>query len=252
MRTSRQFRPTSMLELEGRVVLSAMVSHAAAIAAGLQPGEFRPAKLPAAEIAQSNASDVPFGFGTSETLQSGLPVAEQLTNKYTDGSVQTESLLKVPNVANNTVTTYKTINLRNNGGTEKVVDTESFSGGAVPFSGNDNTHTITTTLPNGSIQSQTYHEVITGNKTVLNGTINEATGGVETWTSVKIKNGPTTTAHKTITEPDGTVEHQTIVTTKRGNLDSTTTTKTVVPSKDEILFSSSATNVIRVQPPSSA
>jgi hypothetical protein len=87
---------------------------------------------------------------------------------------------------------------------------------------------------------------------VINATINEANGGVESWTTTKFKKGPTMTAHKTIIEPDGTVEHQTIVTTKRGNLDSTTTTKTIVPSKDEILFSSSATNVIRVQPPSTS
>ena len=70
-----------------------------------------------------------FGLSVSDTIQAGLPVAEQLTTKYSDGSTQTESLLKVPNPANNTVTTYETINLRNNGGTETVVDTESFSGG---------------------------------------------------------------------------------------------------------------------------
>ena len=64
----------------------------------------------------------------------------------------------------------------------------------MPFSGNDNTHTLKITLPNGSTETQTYHEVITGRKTVVNGTTQEANGGVETWTSVKIKIGPTTTA----------------------------------------------------------
>jgi hypothetical protein len=247
MRASRQFKPSSMRELEGRVVPSAMAPHAAALAS-----ELRPMKLPAAEIAQSNASDVPFGAGTSEAIHAGLPVAEQLTITYNDGSTQTESLLRVPNTANNTITSSETINLRNNGGTETVADTETFSGGTIPFSGNNRTHTITTTLPNGSIQTETEHVVITGDKTVINATINEANGGVESWTTTKFKKGPTMTAHKTIIEPDGTVEHQTIVTTKRGNLDSTTTTKTIVPSKDEILFSSSATNVIRVQPPSTS
>jgi hypothetical protein len=58
--------------------------------------------------------------------------------------------LCLPNPANNTVTTYKTINLRNNGGTETVVATESFSGGTKPFSGVDDTHTVTITLPDGS------------------------------------------------------------------------------------------------------
>ena len=120
MRASRQFVPTSMAALEGRLVLSVV-----APSAGGHAAEFRPVRLSPAEIAQSNASNVPFGFGASETIQSGFSVAEQLTTKYSDGSTQTESLLKVPNPANNTVTSYETINLRNNGGTEKVVDTES-------------------------------------------------------------------------------------------------------------------------------
>ena len=248
MRASRQFRPTSMLELEGRVVPGAMVSHAPA--AGLRPGEFRPAKLPAAEIAQSNASEAPFGLSPNATILAGLPVAEQLTTKYTDGSVQTESLLEVPDLAKNSVTTYETINLPKNRGIQTVVDTETFPSGTAPVSGNDNTHTVTTTLPDGSIQTQTYSLVVTGNKTVITGTTDQATGGVATWTSVKIKKGPTTTANKTITEPNGTVEHQTIITTYRGELDYTTTSRTSTPGAR--LFSLSATNVIRVQPPSSS
>ncbi len=71
-----------------------------------------------------------------------------------------------------------------------------------------------------------------------------------TWTAVKIKIGPTTTTNKTITEPDGSVEHQKIITTDRGEFDSTTTTITTRPD-GSIQRSSSATNVIRVQPPSS-
>ena len=246
MRASRKFVPTSMPALEGRLVLSA-VAHVA----GGHAAEFRTVRLSSAEIAQSNASDVPFGFGPSETLQSGFSVAEQLTTKYSDGSTQTESLLKVPNLANNTVTSYETINLRNNGGIEKVVDTESFSGGGVPLSGNDNTHNLTITLPNGSTETQTYTEVITGHKTVVNGTTHEANGGIQTWTAVKIKIGPMTTTNKTITEPNGSIEHVRSVTTDRGELDSTSSTLTTQPADAAILWSSSATNVIRVQPPSS-
>jgi hypothetical protein len=206
---------------------------------GLSPGE----------IAQSNASDVPFGISTSDTIHMGKPVAEQLTTTYAVGTPQTESRLEVPNPANNSVTTYKTINLHNNGGTEKVVDTETFSGGTTPFSGTDNTHTVTTTLPDGSIQTETEHEVIDGPKTVIDATIHEADGGIETWTSVNIRHGATTTANKTITEPNGTIEHQKTVTTHEGDLDSTAKTTTVSPG--QILVSPTATNVIRVQPPSS-
>ena len=43
-----------------------------------------------------------------------------------------------------------------------MVDTESFSGSTTPFSGEDNTHTITITLPDGSTESETTHDVITG------------------------------------------------------------------------------------------
>jgi len=232
--------------LEGRVVLSQMAAHAVTIAA-----ELRPVRLPSAEIAQSNASEQSFPMSVSDTIHSGQPVAEQVTINYGDGSTQTESVLKVPNPANNTVTTYKTINLRNNAGTEKVVDTESFSGGTTPFSGNDNTHTITTTLPDGSTQTQTIHEVITGNKTIQNSTINEPNGGIETWTSVIVKHGPSTTTNKTITEPDGTVEEQKSVTTHHGQLDSTTTGTTRIPARDSIEYASNATNVVRVQLPAS-
>jgi hypothetical protein len=244
MRATRRFIPSSIPCLEGRVVLSQMAPHAGSLAA-----ELRPIRLPSAEIAQSNASEQSFPNSVSDTIHTGQPVAEQVTIKYSDGSTQTESVRKVPDPANNTVTTYKTINLRNNGGTESVVDTESFSGSTTPFSGVDNTHTITTTLPNGSIQTQTIHEVITGDKTIQNGTINEPGGGIETWTSVGVKRGPTTSTNKTITEPNGTVEQQKTVTTHYGQLDSTATGTTRIPSKDTIEYTSSATDVIRVQPP---
>jgi hypothetical protein len=204
--------------------------------------------LSAAKVAQSNASDVPFGIGTSDSLRAGYPVAEQLTTTYSVGTPQTATWLELPNLANNSVTTYKTINLRNNGGTETVVDTETFSGGAIPLSGTHTTHTITTTLPNGGVQTEMDNEVITGHKTVINATVHEANGSVETWTSVNVRHGRTTVANKTITEPGGTIEHVKTVTTHRGELDSTAHTRTVLPG--EIQVGASATNVIRVQPPS--
>jgi hypothetical protein len=241
MKVSRSFRPSAPVVLEGRVVPSHMVPHAAV---------GRPVGHSAAEIAQSNNSDEPFGIGTSDTIHADIPVAEQLTTTYNDGSTQTESLLKVPNSANNTVTAYETIQLRHNGGTQKVVDTESFPDSTASFSGPTTTHTITTTLPSGAKQTESYSEVITGRKATVNGTIHEANWGVETWTSVKIKHGPTTTTNKTITKPDGSIEHQKVITTERGDLDSTTTTTTTLPD-GTIQRTSSATNVIRVQPPSS-
>ena len=205
--------------------------------------------LSASQLAQSNASETQFGASPSQTIHAGLPVAEQLTTTYAIGSPQTETLLKVPNAANNSVTTYKTINLRNDGGVEKVVDVETFSGGSVPFSGTDNTHSITTTLPDGTIQTTTENVVIQGHKTVVNATVHEADGNTETWTSVSIRHGQTTTANKTIRKPDGTVEHQKIVTSHVGALDFTARTTTT--QRDSVLFSPTAINVLRVQPPSS-
>jgi hypothetical protein len=240
MKPSRSFRPSAPFALESRVVPSAMAAHAATV---------RPVTLSAAEIAQSNASDTPFGLSPSDTLRAGQSVAEQVTTTYSTGSPQTESLLKVPDLPNNSVTAYKTINLRNDGGTETVVDTETYSGGTIPLSGTHNTHTVTTTLPDGSTETETENEVIEGHKTIINATIHEANGGVETWTSSSIKTGPKTVANSTITEPDGTIKHRKTVTIDRGDLDSTADSTTTLPG--QIQVSPTATNVIRIQPPSS-
>jgi hypothetical protein len=249
MRRSRSFRPFAPMPLEVRAVPSAMpavitqlVAHDRKLGVDVHRVNLSPH-----EVAQSNASDVQFGLSPSDTLRAGQPVAEQLTTTYNIGSPQTETLIKVPNSSNDSVTTYRTIQLRNNGGTETVVDTETFSGGAILLSGTNNTHTVTTTLPNGSIQTETENEVITGDKTVINATIHEADGGIETWTAISVKHGPKTTENKTITEPNGTIEHQKIVTTRVGDLDSTTQTTTTSPGL--ILVSASATHVTRVQPP---
>ncbi len=254
MRPSRSFRPSSPVALEARVVPSSLTGNVTTALAQLisQDGkQGRPVQrvgLSAVEVAQSNASDSSFAAPKDETLRSGIPVAERETVNYATGTPQTESILEVPNLSNNTVTTYKTINLRNDGGTETVVDTETFSGGTIPLSGTNNSHTVTTTEPDGFVQTETGNEVITGNKTVANATIHEASG-TETWTSVSIKRGPITTENKTIIESNGRIEHQKTVTTHRGLLDATAMVTTVSPG--EILLSPTATDVVRVQPPSS-
>jgi hypothetical protein len=47
----------------------------------------------------------------------------------------------------------------------------------------------TITLPSGSTETETYEDVVTGHRTVENGTIHAAGGGVQTWTSVAVKQG---------------------------------------------------------------
>ena len=113
-----------MAALEGRLVLSVAAAPSKGMSTQSDYGHLSPA-----EIAQSNASEIPFGFDTSETLQSNLPVAEQSTTTFNDQMTQTESLIEMPDTANNTITTDKTINLRNIGGTASVVQTEIFSAG---------------------------------------------------------------------------------------------------------------------------
>jgi hypothetical protein len=255
MRRSRTFRPAGLLPLESRLAPSSGGIHPTAdgslTLSNVQDAfRQRAVSLPAAEVAQSNASNAAFGHSISETIEAGAPVAEQLTTTFLGGGKQTESILEIPNSSNNSLTTYKTIDLRNNGGIEKVVDTATFSGGTSPFAGTSSSHTITTTLPGGSIQTETETVVSDGPKTTVSATIHEASGGVETWTSVNIRHGSTTTANKTITEPDGTHEHQRTVTKHFGDLDWTSWTTTTKPG--EVLVSSAATNVIRVQPPSAS
>jgi hypothetical protein len=242
-----------MPELEGRVVPSQVGAGGAAHAA-----EVRPVTLTRSEIAQSNASAAHYGMDTTEALQSGFSVAEDVTTRYNDGSTRTESVLEVPNIADSTITTDKTVNLRNNGGTETIVQTETFSSAIprpgttpLPFSGNTRTYTITTTLPDGATETETETEVFKGAKSFINGTIDEAGGGVETSTEVNTHEGPKTISNRTIHLPDGSVEHSTVITTKRGDLDETTMTTTTLPD-GKIQRTSSATNVILVLPPSSS
>jgi hypothetical protein len=252
MRKSRLFRPSAMPELEGRVVPSQVVPGGAAHA-----GEVRPVTLTRAEIAQSNASAVALGFSPTEALQSGFPVTEQVTTRYNDGSTQVASVVETPDVADNTITTDKTVDLRNNGGTETVVQTESFSTGIpgvgnkpIPFTGSARTYTITTTLPDGATQTETETEVFKGARSFINGTIDEAGGGVKTWTAVNTHEGPKTISTRIYHLPDGSVEHMKVSSVKRGDLDETTMTTVTLPD-GKIQRTATAVDVILIPPPSS-
>jgi hypothetical protein len=253
MRQSRPFRPSAIPQLEGRIVLSQIAPGGAA-----QAAEVRPVRLTPAELAQSNASAVQYGIDPINALQAGYSVEEDVTTTYNDSSTQTATVQEVPNIADSTITTYKTVNLRNNGGTETVVQTETFSPGIpgvggkpIPFTGNTRTYTTTTTLPDRATQTQNETEVFKGSKSYINATINEAGGGVETWTGVNTHEGPKTVSHRTYVLPDGSVEHKTVTTIKRGDLDETTMTTTTLPD-GKIQRTSSATDVILVLPPSSS
>ncbi len=172
-----------------------------------------------------------------------------MTTRFFNGSTQTESLLEVPNLSHNSITSYRTTYLPNNGGTETEVDVETFSGGKTPLSGTVTTHSITTTLPGGSTQSEVETYTVSGRKTVIVGTLHQAGGGVQTWSMVNIKHGSKSSGQGTITQPDGTMVHQWASTTSRGHLDSTSITTTTQPG--EYQESASATSVIRVRPPAS-
>jgi hypothetical protein len=219
--------------------------------------EVRPVSLTPAELAQSNASAVQYAITPTDALEAGDTVDEDVTTTYNDGSTQTETVQEVPNIADSTITTDKTIDLRNNGGTETVVSTETFSPGIpragatpIPFTGNTRTYTITTTMPNGTIQTQNETEVFKGSKSYINETIDEASGGVETWTGVNSHYGPKTVSQRTYQLPNGSIEHRTVTTINRGDLDHTSMTTTRLPD-GKIERTSSATNVTLVLPTSS-
>src|SRR5206468_1094860 len=117
MKPSRSFRPSSPVALENRVVPSSLTGNVTTALAQLASQErkhgiqVQRVGISAVQLAQSNASETSFAAPKEQTLQSGISVAERKTTTYATGTPQTESILEVPNLSNNTVTTYKTINL---------------------------------------------------------------------------------------------------------------------------------------------
>ena len=93
----------------------------------------------------------------AQTLAAGNPVFEEITTRYSNGSTQTEARQITPDKASNTVTTSKTINLRNTVGQEQVVNVATTTGQVT-------NHNITISLPDGATETETKTELNQGEK----------------------------------------------------------------------------------------
>ena len=123
------------------------------------------------------ASSSPLSNSTiRDILSAGSPVSETSTTILSDGMTQTALLLIVPDITTDTVTTTKQINLAD-GETEKVVDVATISGSMI-------SHRVTTTLPDGSIQTKEETDVTKGDETTIKGTVTTPGVGTQTISGV--------------------------------------------------------------------
>ncbi len=263
MRRSRSFQPAAVA-LESRVVLSQM-SLTAAMVRATSPS------VPGAPAPGNGADRFPMSI--SRTLQAGLPVYEQSSIRYSnDPTVQTIDELIVPDTARGITTTTEWINLKDNGGIEKVVDVKTVAGTtttdhvtttlpngtvkkevevAVNTIGST-THTNTTTLPDGTIQISTYtDEFLTNHKTqIINGSQPSPSGGIETYTGTNIRVGNKSFTHHTYILPDGLIEKTHSVVVSRGDSGQFETFRTQIPSFKPSSYAT-RTTISRFTPPAS-
>jgi hypothetical protein len=172
--------------------------------------------------AVSTASSSPLSNAAiRDVLNTGLPVSETSTTTLSDGATQTADLLIVPNTSTGTVTITKDIHLAD-GDLENVVDVATISG-------HTTTHTVTTTLPDGSIQTKNETDVTEGDKTIIKGAVSTSGGGTQTISGVNIQRGTGSVTDETITNPVGRVYHDRIVITLTGPLSQSETNTTRGP-----------------------
>ncbi len=274
MRPSRAFRPASMLALEGRVVLSQVLNPAASlsnldrppanVAQTLTPADM----VPGAPAAPTGGNTFPLSIGG--TLEVGLPIYEQRQTLYTHpATVQLVDELIAPNPSPGGYTTTEWISLKNNGGNEKVVNVKTVSGNTVTnqitttlpngtvqtevetavASGNVTTHTNITTLPSGTVDTNTYTDVQEGNKELIeDGSSSSSDGYLETYSGVAHTVGDKTTTHETYTQSGAVVKCTTTVVTSLGDSGSNETILTTQPHHRETITKEDTT-VWRLNPP---
>lgn len=232
MKPPRQFRPLAPVALEDRIAPSHVAAHAAG--AGARP-------LPPAHVGAASAATFPKDIAA--TTAAGLPVSEQLTTRYNDGSVRTETRLIVPDPANGSTLTTSTVNLRHNGGTETVTE---FTYTAP--SGNT-VRVITTDLPDGSQQTENQTLQADGRRTLMVGQLRPPGGaGVSALSGSTVTRGPVTIADKATTDPAGKATKEHTVTVHHGELRQTVTDTVTRPDHTRQV-TRSTTTVVRLQPP---
>jgi hypothetical protein len=238
MKPPRQFRPLAPVALEDRIApsqIAAIGSHAA--------GGHR---VPPAQVQAATAgTKATFPRNIADTIAAGLPVYEQLTTRYNDRSVQTETRLIEPNSTNSSTLTTSTINLRHNGGAETVTD---FS--YIAVTGNT-VRVLTTDLPDGTQQTENQTLQPEGKTTLIRGEIRlPGNGGVSSISGSTVDRGPITITDKTITDPAGKVSKEHIVTVNHGELRQTVTDTLTRPDHTRQV-TRSTTTIVRLQPPAS-
>lgn len=278
MRTSRPFRPSSMPQMEGRVLLTHVWNLTAPI----------PTDRPAADIAQTLAASdmVPgapaapaggnlFPLDIADTLKAGSPVYEQVQTVDSARAVNeiTDELI-VPNPATGGSTTTEWIEgagFKDQSSVETVVDVKAVSGNTTTHqitttlpdgqvqtevetavkSGNTTTHTNVTTLPTGQVQTASDTDVQQGNRVLIeDGSQPAANGRIEKYTGVKRTDGDRTDTDKTFTMSNGLVKMTNTVITAFGDAgqNEVITTHTA---NGPIVVTNHVTTVSRLNPPTS-
>ena len=245
MRPSRQFRPLGLAPLEDRVVLSHVSVHAHHVSHGKVVPQVNYSIPTPDNVVKGNVGDF-HGLNIAQTIQSGQPVYEQLTTNFTDGSTQNESKLIVPNQSANSITTTRQVNLRNNQGSERIVDVATTTG--TNSTGTTIMHNITTTLPGGGTETETETELVQTGKTLLKGTIILPGGSTKTFTGTVTTSGNKTTTDETVIGPDGFSTQTASVVTLKSELSQGTTSTTTYPD-GTATTSNSNTFVLRLTPP---
>ena len=276
MSRSRKFQPSSMMALEGRVVMSHVFHLTANLDFARPPANV--AQTLAASDMVPGAPAAPAGGNTfpldiADTLKAGLPVYEQKQVVNSNQAVnEFIDELIVPDLATGGSTTTEWIQgagFKDQNGVEKVVNVKTVNNGTTTnnitttlpngtvqtevetavTASNTSTHTNVTTLPSGAVQTNAYTDVQKGNRVLIeHGSEPAPNGGVETYSGVKHTVGDKTYTDLTYNQRAGLVKHTTTVVVNLGDSgqnEATTTTKAHGPE----IITNESTAVSRLNPP---
>jgi hypothetical protein len=262
-----------MPALEGRVVLTHVVNLTANLApfVGSQTDVAQTVSpsdmVQGAPAAPSGGNTFPLGI--QDTLQAGLPVYEQkqtvysdkVNNQFVDELIVPEgtsgdrtttewvsdapgSALKIVNsktVSGNTTTNNITTTLAD-GTVETEVET------AVKI-GNVTSHTNIMTLPGGVVQTDTYTDIQKGRKELIkDGSETAPDGGIDTYSGVKYTVGDKTFTYKTFYQRGRLVKHTESVVKSLGDSGQGETNMTTMARGHEAI-TNNATTISRLNPP---
>jgi hypothetical protein len=264
-----------MLALEGRALLTHVVNLTANLS-DFAHGQANVAQtLPASDMVPG-APAAPTGGNTfaqdiQKTLQAGLPVYEQrqtvysnkLNNQFVDelivpdessgGRTTTEWISDLPRSVEKVVN-VKTVN----GGTTTNNITTTLPEGTAETevetavkTGNVTTHDDVTTLPNGTVQTDTYTDIQKGRRELIkDGAETAPDGGIDTYSGVKYTVGDTTYTYKTFYQRGRLIKHTESVVKSFGDSGQEEINMTTTARGHETI-TNNATTVSRVDPPAS-